>query len=157
MGAQERRGHALGSFKRRPVPDILQRAHGGAGQALADALGHVRAGDRVQHAPHERERHVRLLQRPHPTIAVPFAVAYVADQKVGDAQGYRSKEELEAVKCRDCFTGYRQRLIADSALTEAEAEKMVEDARGEVDQAIAYAKSCPYPRPESALEHVFAE
>lgn len=75
----------------------------------------------------------------------------------GDAQGYRSKEELEAVKCRDCFTGYRQRLIADSALTEAEAEKMVEDARGEVDQAIAYAKSCPYPRPESALEHVFAE
>ncbi len=75
----------------------------------------------------------------------------------GDAQAYRTQEELEAVKGRDCFTGYKQRLIAEGVLTEGEAQRMTADARREMEEAIAYARSSPYPKPEAALEHVFAK
>jgi pyruvate dehydrogenase E1 component alpha subunit len=75
----------------------------------------------------------------------------------GDPQLYRSKEELEEVKRRDCFVTYRQRLIDDGVLTEADALQMVEAATAEIGEAVAYARACPYPKPESALQHVFAE
>src|SRR5205823_6181251 len=81
---QQRRRYPLGRFERRPVGDIVERAHGSAGQALADPLGHVGARDRVEHPPHEGERHVGPLQRLDPAPAVVLAVAYVADQQVSD-------------------------------------------------------------------------
>lgn len=75
----------------------------------------------------------------------------------GDPQLYRSKEELEEIKRRDCFETYKQRLIRDGAITEAETQRILEAARVEIDEVITYARSCPYPSPESALQHVFAE
>jgi len=75
----------------------------------------------------------------------------------GDPQLYRAKEELEDIKRRDCFVTYKERLIRDKVLTEGEAQQIIDAARAEIDEAIAYARACPYPAPESALQHVFAE
>jgi hypothetical protein len=44
----------------------------------------VRTRDRIEHAPHEGERHVGSLQCGHPALAVDRAVADVASEAVGD-------------------------------------------------------------------------
>ena len=51
----------LGRFQLWPVRDVLQREQRRVGQTLADALRHVRAGDRVEHPPHKRNRHAGAL------------------------------------------------------------------------------------------------
>lgn len=74
----------------------------------------------------------------------------------GDPQLYRSKEEMETLKERDALAGFERRLVESGALTEADAKRVWEEARAEVDEAIEFARSSAYPAPESALEHVFA-
>ncbi len=74
----------------------------------------------------------------------------------GDPQLYRTKEELEALKERDALKRFERRLVESGALTEADAGRVWEEARAEVDGAIEFARSSPAPAPESALEHVFA-
>lgn len=64
--------------------NVIERQEWRAGQALADPLRHVRTRDRIEHAPHEGERHVGSLQCGHPALAVDRAVADVASEAVGD-------------------------------------------------------------------------
>jgi len=74
----------------------------------------------------------------------------------GDPQVYRTKEELDRLKERDAIRRLERRLADSGALTEADAKKVWDAAQAEVDEAIEFARSSPYPVPESALEHVFA-
>lgn len=74
----------------------------------------------------------------------------------GDPQVYRTKEELDQLKERDAIRRLERRLAESGALTEADAKKVWDEAQAEVDEAIEFARSSPYPTPESALEHVFA-
>ncbi|MFZ5853147.1 MAG: thiamine pyrophosphate-dependent dehydrogenase E1 component subunit alpha [Chloroflexota bacterium] len=74
----------------------------------------------------------------------------------GDPQVYRSKEELALLKERDALRAFERRLIDTGVLTAAEAEAAWQQARAEVDAAIEFARSSPYPEPASALQHVFA-
>jgi len=74
----------------------------------------------------------------------------------GDPQVYRTKEELDGLKERDAIRRLERRLAESGALAEADAKKAWEEAQAEVDEAIEFARSSPYPAPESALEHVFA-
>jgi TPP-dependent pyruvate/acetoin dehydrogenase alpha subunit len=74
----------------------------------------------------------------------------------GDPQVYRSKEELALLKERDALRAFERRLIDTGVFTSAEAEDAWKRARAEVDEAIEFARSSPYPEPASALQHVFA-
>jgi hypothetical protein len=47
-----------------------------------DLLGHMGSGDRVQHAPDESERNVRLLESPDPAIGVRPPISDVANQQM---------------------------------------------------------------------------
>jgi len=74
----------------------------------------------------------------------------------GDAQAYRSKEELALLQERDAIRAFERRLIESGDLTTADAQKAWDRARTEVDGAIDFARSSPYPEPAAALQHVFA-
>ncbi len=74
----------------------------------------------------------------------------------GDAQIYRTKDEMETLTQRDALKLYERRLIAAGTLTEDGAGKVWVAAQAEVDAAIEYARQSPYPEPEAALLHVFA-
>lgn len=80
----------------------------------------------------------------------------IAGHFVGDPQAYRPKEEMNALKARDCLVTYKQRLLEDRVLSEADARDFMAQARTEVDEALAYARACPYPAADAALQHVFA-
>ena len=74
----------------------------------------------------------------------------------GDAQAYRTKEELALLQERDAVRAFERRLIESSVLTSSDAQEVWDRARSEIDGAIDFARSSPYPEPSAALQHVFA-
>ena len=74
----------------------------------------------------------------------------------GDFRDYRPKEELEAWKKRDPIYGFRKRLIETGVLTEAESESIDNEIKKEIEDAVKFAMESPEPRPEEALEDVYA-
>ncbi len=74
----------------------------------------------------------------------------------GDPQVYRSKEEFETMKERDSIKRFEGQLADQKVLTKADAAKIWDAARAEVEAALTYARESPYPKPEDALLHVFA-
>jgi TPP-dependent pyruvate/acetoin dehydrogenase alpha subunit len=74
----------------------------------------------------------------------------------GDAQAYRTPEELALLKERDAIRAFERRLIESADLTAKDAQDAWDRARTEVDAAIDFARSSPYPEPTAALQHVFA-
>lgn len=74
----------------------------------------------------------------------------------GDPQLYRTKEEMTLLGERDALRAFELRLVETDVLGGTDAQGVWDRARAEVDDAIEFARSSPYPEPESALEHVFA-
>jgi TPP-dependent pyruvate/acetoin dehydrogenase alpha subunit len=74
----------------------------------------------------------------------------------GDPQAYRTKEELALLKERDALRAFERRLIEAGSLTTTDAEATWARCRAEVDGAIEFARTSPYPEPAAALQHVFA-
>jgi len=74
----------------------------------------------------------------------------------GDAQIYRTKDEMEKLAQRDALKLYERRLIAAGTLSEERARQVWDAAQTEVDAAVEYARNSPYPEPEAALLNVFA-
>jgi TPP-dependent pyruvate/acetoin dehydrogenase alpha subunit len=74
----------------------------------------------------------------------------------GDPQVYRSPEELARLNERDALRAFERRLIDSAVLTAADAQATWDRARAEVDEAIQFARTSPYPEPAAALLHVFA-
>jgi len=75
----------------------------------------------------------------------------------GDADGYRSEEFKASMLERDPLKKYTQRLTEEGILNESEIASIQQAMYDEVEEAIQFAMDSPYPEPEAALEHVFAE
>lgn len=74
----------------------------------------------------------------------------------GDADAYRSDEFKEAMNERDVINVYGQRLLEQGVLDESQMDDIRQQMYAEVEAALDFARSSPYPEPEQALEHVFA-
>src|SRR3954451_2152377 len=64
------------------MPNVLQRREWCVRESLADALGHVRTGDRVEPSPDEGQRYIGRLEYLCPALGVLEAVLDVADQEM---------------------------------------------------------------------------
>jgi acetoin:2,6-dichlorophenolindophenol oxidoreductase subunit alpha len=71
------------------------------------------------------------------------------------AAGEAIEREKDGLMKKDPIPGYRQRLIDEGVMSEAQAEDIAARARGRIDEAVQFARESPYPRPEEALEQVF--
>jgi TPP-dependent pyruvate/acetoin dehydrogenase alpha subunit len=74
----------------------------------------------------------------------------------GDAQAYRTAEQIAELERRDAIRAYEARLAESGVLNADQAAEVWASCRAEVEEAIAFARSSPEPAAESALEHVFA-
>ncbi|HEY0746779.1 MAG TPA: thiamine pyrophosphate-dependent dehydrogenase E1 component subunit alpha [Steroidobacteraceae bacterium] len=79
----------------------------------------------------------------------------MAGHFVGDAQHYRSKQELAAVKEKCPIERMRRHLI-ERGVKESELDAIGEDARQEVLQAVARARAAPRPDPATVLNYVYS-
>lgn len=74
----------------------------------------------------------------------------------GDPKKYRSREEEERWKQLCPLVRLRQHLVEKGIATTEALDKIEADLKDEVADAIRFALDSPVPRPESALEHVYA-
>ena len=79
----------------------------------------------------------------------------MAGHFVGDAQHYRSKEEIAAVK-EKCPIERLKRYLIGRAVAESELETIAGDARQEVGQAVERARAAPRPDPARVLDYVYS-
>ncbi|MBI4505446.1 MAG: thiamine pyrophosphate-dependent dehydrogenase E1 component subunit alpha [Chloroflexi bacterium] len=71
--------------------------------------------------------------------------------------GYRSEAEFEGWRQR-CPVAHAERTLgARGALDEAEIARMHAAIAAEIDDAVAFAKTSPFPKPSALLEHVYAQ
>lgn len=80
----------------------------------------------------------------------------LAGHFMGDAEAYRPKGELEALRARDPIQQLARRLQSEDGVTEADLAAISERARSKVDDAIQFARESSYPEPNEALDKVFA-
>lgn len=74
---------------------------------------------------------------------------------VGDAQTYKTKEEVEGYKIRDPITIFRKRVLEHGLISEAELAKIEARAKEAIEEAVRFAEESPYPAPEECLADVY--
>ncbi|WP_199614086.1 thiamine pyrophosphate-dependent dehydrogenase E1 component subunit alpha [Paenibacillus alkalitolerans] len=74
-----------------------------------------------------------------------------------DDDRYRSKGEVEEAKRNDPILLFAQYLISAGVMDESKEREIIQRIVKEVDEATEYAQQAPYPEPEDALKHVYAD
>jgi pyruvate dehydrogenase E1 component alpha subunit len=74
----------------------------------------------------------------------------------GEPDTYRPPEEVKAWMKREPIAPYRSQLIESGVLSEAEAAEIESAVLREIDEAVEFGRSSPSPKPESALEDLWA-
>jgi TPP-dependent pyruvate/acetoin dehydrogenase alpha subunit len=73
-----------------------------------------------------------------------------------DPRTYRSKEEEEEWRVRDPIRQFGNYLITHEIATDDQLSRLQSEIEAEIKEAIEYARLLPDPRPEEALEGLFA-
>ena len=71
-------------------------------------------------------------------------------------QAYRDKAEIEKWKDVCPIARFTKKMADAKEITIDEAEALRTQAQAEVDAAVDFAKESPFPKPEAALEDVYA-
>jgi len=71
--------------------------------------------------------------------------------------GYRSAEELEAWKRRDPIASLAAWLVKNQHASDADLEALDAEVKATVDDAIEFARSSPFPDPETVADFIFSE
>jgi 2-oxoisovalerate dehydrogenase E1 component len=90
-----------------------------------------------------------------PSLVVAHTVRLLPHSSSDDHSKYRSKEELENDRKLDPIPKTTSFLIEQGFLTDAEAEKMAEEAKAAVEQASVWAESRPMADVSTVLDHVY--
>jgi TPP-dependent pyruvate/acetoin dehydrogenase alpha subunit len=69
---------------------------------------------------------------------------------------YGNKAEFEAAKKNDPIQKFRAHLIGNGTLADADAKKIEESVRAEMDDVVKFALASPLPTPEDAVKYVYA-
>lgn len=103
-------------------------------------------------APVCESRHVHLGLTEEDVLRMYRIIPHSSD----DDRIYRSRQEVEAWKKRDPIVRFRKYLQAESILTDDLDREIKARVQAAADEATEYAERAPYPKPEEALEQVYA-
>jgi pyruvate dehydrogenase E1 component alpha subunit len=73
----------------------------------------------------------------------------------GDALTYRTKEEEEFHRARDCIQGFRKTVLEQGLLNEAELDAIDRQAERTIEEAVRFAQESPQPVPAETLTDVY--
>lgn len=134
------------------VADISDRAAGyGIPRRIADGNNVFE----VMEAMEEAEKWVRSGNGP---FFLEFKTYRVGGHFVGDPEMYRTREEVkERFTKNDPIKNFEERVLKEKWLTKKEMDRLKEETKKEIAEAVEQARKDPFP-PESALwENVYAE
>lgn len=75
----------------------------------------------------------------------------------GEPDTYRPKEEVAEWKANDPIRRYHDKLLQGGILDEGTLKRLEDEVIDEINKAVEFAENSPKPRPESALEDVYAD
>jgi pyruvate dehydrogenase E1 component alpha subunit len=117
---------------------------------VAAAVARARAGE----GPTLVESKVYRLSAHGNIIAPPGVPLHVPEHEAVELFG--ALEEYEAAKRGDPVPRMRARLVTEGVLTPAEADRIADAAREEMQAAVDFGLESPLPAPEAATNHVYA-
>ncbi|HXC44559.1 MAG TPA: thiamine pyrophosphate-dependent dehydrogenase E1 component subunit alpha [Candidatus Dormibacteraeota bacterium] len=118
--------------------------------AVAEAAERARAG----HGPSLIEsKFYRLSAHGNAITVPPVPTQFPEHEAIGV---YGNKAEYRAAKENDPIPRFRAHLLGQDILTEAELQKIDDNANAEMDAAVEFALASPLPAPEEATKYVFA-
>ncbi len=91
-----------------------------------------------------------------PTLVEIKVYRYLPHTSNDDDRRYRSRDEVERARANDPVALFRQRLIEQAQWDPARDAELRQELQAAVDEAQAYAESCPAPEPKDVFAHVYA-
>lgn len=73
----------------------------------------------------------------------------------GDPQPYRTQEEIEQWKKKDCIYLFEHRLMGEFGVDSSKLKKIREDVEDEMHDAVAFARACSQPSPQDVFDDVY--
>ena len=83
-----------------------------------------------------------------------FRGHFEGDPNLGER--YRTKKEMAQWMAKCPIKRFKDRILKGKLASKKELDKMENDVRQQVEDAMAYANASPFPAGEEALEDVFA-
>lgn len=90
-----------------------------------------------------------------PSLIECMTYRYCGHHQGDDTHRYRSKEEEEAARARDCIQGFRKQMLSGGTLDREELDTIDAQNRKKIDEAVAFAEVSPLPQPSDLLTDVF--
>ncbi|HEY3364674.1 MAG TPA: thiamine pyrophosphate-dependent dehydrogenase E1 component subunit alpha [Symbiobacteriaceae bacterium] len=81
----------------------------------------------------------------------------MAGHFVGDPEKYRTRDEVNEMKARCPINRFETGAAVSMGLAAADLEAIRREVQAELAEAVAFARSSPFPDPSEALEDLFAE
>jgi TPP-dependent pyruvate/acetoin dehydrogenase alpha subunit len=132
------------------VRDIADRAHGyGVPGKIVDGNDPEQVYDAVT----EALKHARSGNGPS---LIEEKTYRLWGHWIGDPDSYRSREEVEKQWRRDPIPVFEAKLAKEGILGDSNRTEIDKEARAKIDRAIEFMQKQPFPRPETALEDLFA-
>ena len=75
---------------------------------------------------------------------------------VGDQNKYRTREEVEEWRAKDCIAKLAKTMISESLATEEELKLIDDEVEQEVEAAVQFGLDSPMPEASEVTEHLFA-
>jgi pyruvate dehydrogenase E1 component alpha subunit len=99
--------------------------------------------------------HLRIAREDRrPTMVEAFTYRY-RGHSAADPEVYREKQEVEEWRKKDPVKTFRDRLLAEDVLTDADVEQMRERVEKVVTEAVEFADASPEPPLESLYDHLY--
>jgi TPP-dependent pyruvate/acetoin dehydrogenase alpha subunit len=73
----------------------------------------------------------------------------------GEPEVYRSREEVQEYRQMDPLLRFRRRLLEEK-VPEKDLEAIESEVKGQISEAVAFAKSCREPDPATAMDYIYA-
>ncbi len=90
-----------------------------------------------------------------PTLIEAKTYRFVGHHEGDPGTDYRTREEIEEWKSRCPIRTLRERLLAGGIAAEESLEKINQDVKSWLEDAVEFARQSPEPSPASVLDHVF--
>jgi pyruvate dehydrogenase E1 component alpha subunit len=131
------------------VTDLSRKAEGfGVSGVRVDGMDVLAVRETVA-------EHIRLAREERtPTLVEAFTYRF-RGHSAADPEVYREKEEVEEWQRKDPVETFAARLADEKVISEAEVEKIREQAEAEVLAAVEFADASPEPPLESLYDHLY--
>ncbi|HVS88076.1 MAG TPA: thiamine pyrophosphate-dependent dehydrogenase E1 component subunit alpha [Candidatus Acidoferrum sp.] len=90
-----------------------------------------------------------------PSLIECMTYRYHGHHQGDDTHRYRTREEEEAARGRDCIRRFREQLLEKGAFDQEELDAMDAGNRKKIDDAVAFAEASPLPQPADLFTDVY--